>query len=174
MTSAKYSDFLPPSPLVTVTLTQLISTVVCFWGTPLPAPNADIICTCPFSHLCSVSLFACLSSISRVPLPTARKRREESSSFLCIERERDGLGEEWQKRAWKTRMLGGAYRVCRKNATPKTSIDRMRTRWSWSAGSNFLAHLRFSREEQSHYRTAVGRLLQRRFLQRGTQTTALG
>ena len=38
MTSAKVWDFLTPSPLVTVTLTQLNSTVVCFWGTPLPLP----------------------------------------------------------------------------------------------------------------------------------------
>ena len=36
MTSAKLSDFQTPLPLVTVTLTQLISTVVRFGSTPLP------------------------------------------------------------------------------------------------------------------------------------------
>ena len=40
----KISGFFdPPSPLVTVTLTQLISTLVCFLGTPLPPPGADVI-----------------------------------------------------------------------------------------------------------------------------------
>ena len=34
-----WTGFFYPSPLVTVKLTQLISTVVCFWGTPpLPLP----------------------------------------------------------------------------------------------------------------------------------------
>ena len=28
---------------------------ICFWGTPLPSPTADIICTCPLSLLHSVS-----------------------------------------------------------------------------------------------------------------------
>ena len=33
-----FFGFFTPSPLVTVTLTQLISTVMCFWGTPSPLP----------------------------------------------------------------------------------------------------------------------------------------
>ena len=38
-----YGIFDPPSPLVTVTLTRLISTIICFLGTPSPPPHADVI-----------------------------------------------------------------------------------------------------------------------------------
>ena len=44
---AKFFDFVSPSPIVTVTLTQLISTVICFLGTP---PRAEIMCTCPLGE----------------------------------------------------------------------------------------------------------------------------
>lgn len=46
MKSAKFADFLTPSPHVTVTLTQPITTVI-FWGTPYPPPTTDVICTYP-------------------------------------------------------------------------------------------------------------------------------
>ena len=49
MTAAKFPDFFTLPPYVTVTLTQLISTLVCFWGTPILPPNEDIICTRPLS-----------------------------------------------------------------------------------------------------------------------------
>ena len=39
MTSAKFSDFYTPSPLVTIPFTQPISTIVTFWPTPLPPPQ---------------------------------------------------------------------------------------------------------------------------------------
>ena len=51
-----FRDFLPPSPLVCI-LDQFIVLNsrnlpynICFWGTPLPPPTADIICTCPLTH----------------------------------------------------------------------------------------------------------------------------
>ena len=53
MTSAKFPDFLTPSPspLVTVTLTQLISTVVCFWGTPSPSQRRHHMYMAPLHSL---------------------------------------------------------------------------------------------------------------------------
>ena len=48
MMSAKFSDFQPP-PLVTVALTQLVSTFFCF-GTIPPFPlSEDVICECSLS-----------------------------------------------------------------------------------------------------------------------------
>ena len=44
------SYFLSPPPLVTVTLTPLISTVVCFWGTPLPLPAQTSYVHAPPNH----------------------------------------------------------------------------------------------------------------------------
>ena len=75
------------------------------------------------SHLCSVSLslFACLSSISRVPLPTARKRGEEKRRiellFMHRKRERETDSEKSGKNAhgkqgcwevYRNRLKGGS------------------------------------------------------------------
>ena len=60
MTSAKFSDFLTPSrpPCLHFHATSLtkLPYCICFWGTPLPPPCADIICTCPLTLL-QINLF---------------------------------------------------------------------------------------------------------------------
>ena len=57
MTSAKFSGFLTPSPLVCI-LDQFIVLnscnlpyYICFWSTPSPPSAADIICTCPLREM---------------------------------------------------------------------------------------------------------------------------
>ena len=73
MTSATFSDFLTPSPHVSVTLTQLISTLVCFWGTPpLPLPVWIPCVHAPLAHLWMSDLKLCLISFTRFILGDTR------------------------------------------------------------------------------------------------------
>ena len=75
VTSSKSLGFLDHLPLLTITLTQLISTLICFCDTPLPRSIADFICerSLCLSHPLSIGLL-CQLTVSEYPFHVGRTR----------------------------------------------------------------------------------------------------
>ena len=94
ITSAKFSDFFTPSPLVTVTNQQILFLLSAFWGPPSPSPTPDVIYGSPFrrhtkdpfcglwsggERVCADKL--CTAKKSPFMSPTQRSIKDRVDSF---------------------------------------------------------------------------------------------